>query len=142
MDSESRRRRLTWILLLIFRSRYDDSEYWMISGFTDLNKNCRNFHGIMILAGEKLSDILHEKYVLPLEKSERDLQSVHIAVSDLTRAFDDDTDNQKFRTHATIIMKRLCVSYAHSHFAKEVEGMLVAMIPKVNRCQLEFFRKV
>ena len=114
----------------------------MVSGFTDLNKNCRNFHGIMRLAGEKLSDILHEKYVLPLDKSERDLQSVHIAVSDLARAFDDDTEDISIRTHATIIMERLCVYYAHSHFAKEVEGMLVAMIPKVNRCQLDFFRKV
>ena len=78
----------------------------MISGFTDLNKNCRNFHGIMRLAGEKLSDILHEKYVLPLEKSERDLQSVHIAVRDLARAFNDGTEDISIRTHATIVMKR------------------------------------
>ena len=85
--------------------------------------------------------MLHEKHVLPLEKTERDLQSVHIAVRDLARAFNDGTEDISIRTHATIIMERLCVYYAHSHFAKEVEGMLVAMIPKVNRCQLEFFRK-
>jgi len=53
--------------------------------------------------------MLHEKHVLPLEKTERDLQSVHIAVRDLARAFNDGTEDISIRTHATIIMERLCL---------------------------------
>lgn len=62
----------------------------------------------MRLAGEKLSDMLHEKHICAAfrKKRERFTQSVHIAVSDLARAFDDDTEDISIRTHATIVMDR------------------------------------
>jgi len=133
MDSEGRIRRLTWILLLIHRHTHDDSEYWMISSFTDRNKCMLDFFSIRRLAGEKLLDMLQEKHELPSEQSARELQLIQLALGDLTTAFVDDAEDISIRTNAVIIMEGFCYTYNfYDDFAKEVEGIMVGMIPKVN----------
>ncbi|RLM97710.1 hypothetical protein C2845_PM06G34570 [Panicum miliaceum] len=112
MDNESRTRRLTWILLLIRRSiDDDDSEYWMISGATDRNKGMPALFGIRSLASEKLLNMLREKHELPSGPSAIELQLIHLALGDLTRAIADDAEDISIRTHAAIILEGLCDSY-------------------------------
>ncbi|CAL4897619.1 unnamed protein product [Urochloa decumbens] len=133
-DTESRTRRLTWILPLIFLS-IDDSNCWMVSRFADRNKNMPDFSSIRRLASEKLSDMLREKHHEPLsEESARELQLVHFALGDLTTAFADDAEDISIRTHATIIMEGLCICYDPDYSGsaeEELLGILVEMIPKV-----------
>jgi len=126
MDSESRIRRLTWILLLIHRDILDVSEHWRISSFTDRNKCIRR------LAGEKLLDMLQEKHALPSEQSVRELQLIQFALGDLTTAFVDDAEDISIRTNAVIIMEGFCYTYnCYIGFSEEVEEIMVGMIPKV-----------
>jgi hypothetical protein len=145
MDNESRTRRDTWILLLIHRSiDDDDSEYWMISGATDRNKGMPNLFGIRSLASEKLSNMLREKHELPSGPSASELQLIHLALGDITRAIADDAEDISIRTHAAIIMEGLCNGYnPYFDFAEEVKGLLVSVIPKVNKlCQLEILKLI
>ncbi|RLN29817.1 hypothetical protein C2845_PM05G01210 [Panicum miliaceum] len=126
MVSESRARRLTWILLANFFSAYDGSEYWMISNFADRN----DFYRIRRLAGEKLLDMLREKYGIPLEGDAKS-QLICLALRDLTRAFADDAEDISIRTHATIIIEGLCVAHKFQReFIMEVREILGDMIPK------------
>jgi hypothetical protein len=132
IDSESRKRRLTWVLLLIFRSLCNDSKYWMISGFTDRKKNTCNFYEIQHLAGKKLANMFREKNELPSEESARELPLILLPLGDLTSALADDSEDISIRTHAAIILEGLCVHYnSYSDFAEEVKGILVGVIPKV-----------
>lgn len=111
MDSESSRRRLTWILLLIFRSPDFDYKYWMASGFTDRHTK-KGDSSFKSLAGKRLSEMLFgEKHEQPSEESERDLQLIRLALGDLTSALADDAEDISVRTHAAIIMEGLCVNY-------------------------------
>ncbi|RLN30009.1 hypothetical protein C2845_PM05G01550 [Panicum miliaceum] len=136
-DSESSKRRLTWTLLLIVCSTHDDSMYWRISGFIDRSKNMCDFDRIRELAGEKLRHILGEKRdeIPAASKGSTEielLQSVRLALGDLARAFADDALYISMRTHAAIIMEGLCIGYTtYTNLAEEVEGFLVAAIPKV-----------
>ncbi|CAM0147273.1 unnamed protein product [Urochloa decumbens] len=133
MDSESRTRRLTWILLLIFLSFRDDSEHWMISGFADQTMNgCSSSH-IRTLASEKLADMFREKHETPLEESSaRDVQLILLALRDLTSAFADNVEDISIITHAAIILEDICVIYnSGDDFAEELKGIFVSVIPKV-----------
>ncbi|KAF8762982.1 hypothetical protein HU200_008829 [Digitaria exilis] len=134
MDSESKIRRLTWILLLVLCSyrfsNYGYSVYRMISAFEDEDDISRNRR----LAGEKLSSMLGDnRNDQPSDESARELQSIRLALGDLASAFADDADEDiLIRTHATIIMEDLCVNYRpYSEFGNEVNGILVGVIPKV-----------
>lgn len=154
MDSESSRRRLTWILLLIIRSPRFDHKYWMASGFTDgyTEKGVSSYKS---LAGKRLSEmLLGEKHdETPSEESERDLQLIRLALGDLTSALADDAEDISVRTHAAIIMEGLCIGltstnllYQHLQMGRsyEEEGeILVRAIPKVNQynANLKFYLK-
>jgi hypothetical protein len=145
MDSESRTRRLSWMLLLIFLCRDDDSEYWMVSGLTDWNKDMPDVSSIRRLASERLSAILGKKHELPSEENARTIQLILLALGDLASAFAD--EDISIRTHAAIIKEGICVncnlisdsvSYEpNSKIPEEVEGILVSVISEVNQCQLE-----
>jgi hypothetical protein len=145
MDSESRTRRLSWMLLLIFLCRDDDSEYWMVSGLTDWNKDMPDVSSIRRLASERLSAILGKKHELPSEENARTIQLILLALGDLASAFAD--EDISIRTHAAIIKEGICVNCnlisdsvgyePNSKIAEEVEGILVSVISEVNQCQLE-----
>ena len=139
MDGESRKRRLTWVLLLISQFDYDDSEGWMVSGFTYGNNKSMlpDVSSIKNLAGEKLSDMLREKHELPSEESMTELQSIRLALGDMASAFSDDDEEISVRTHAAIILEGLCAAatrlWSHTSNAHmEARRMLVGVIPKVN----------
>ncbi|KAF8762985.1 hypothetical protein HU200_008832 [Digitaria exilis] len=136
MASESRKRRLTWILLIMicypkFRENWY-SEYWMISAFADEDDFARN----RSLASEKLSSLLGDnKNDGPSDQSARELQYIRLALGDLASAFADDADEDiSIRTHATIIMEDLLFQVLYdpfSDFGKEVDEILAGIIPKV-----------
>ncbi|CAL4897615.1 unnamed protein product [Urochloa decumbens] len=133
MDGESRTRRLTWILLLIFLSFRDDSEHWMISGFADQTMNGCSCSHIRTLASEKLADMFREKHEITLEESSaRDVQLILLALRDLTSAFADNVEDISIITHAAIILEGICVIYnSGDDFAEELKGIFVSVIPKV-----------
>ncbi|CAN6303793.1 unnamed protein product [Urochloa humidicola] len=134
LGSESRTRRLTWILLLIFMSLHDDDKEWMIFRYTDRANNMLpdKFCSWSRLASEKLSDMLGEKHELPSGESARGLQLVRLALGDLTSAFADDAEDISVRTHAAIIMEYLCVHYdPYADFTEEAERLLIGVIQKV-----------
>jgi hypothetical protein len=140
MDNESRTRRLTWILLLAYRykhkswRRFGSERFrdWMVSGrFTNRKKDLSS---ICRLAGEKLSDMLGKKHVLPSGESERNFQLIRLAVEDLTSAFADDAQDISIRTHAAIVMEGLICDCEVTGAA---EGILLGVVAKVNPCQLK-----
>jgi hypothetical protein len=134
MDSESRTRRLTWILLLAYRYIIlDNSEKFrdrMIYGRFTNRKNYLS--SICSLAGEKLSDVLAKKHT---EESEREFQVTCLVVEDLTNAFADDDQDISIRIHAAIVMEGLLRSCYVSDEA------LLRVVPKVNPCQIEIIIK-
>jgi hypothetical protein len=137
MDSESRTRRLTWILLLAYRYIISDSENsdpMIYSGFANREED---LHSICRLAGEKLSDILGKKHELPSEEFARKKKLTRLAAEDLTSAFADDAQDISIRTQAAVVMEGLLSACS----VADVEDIMLRVVPKVNPCRIEIMTK-